>query len=370
MTRRAVVTVLPVLFLVVSLLCGVTEASEPISVLESSVVVDFPGSITFKITAGAGSSITDIRLHYTVNRMSHVRVVSEVPLVFSPSSRVEARWVWDMRMSGGLPPGSAVDYWWTVRDGNGNMMETLPERVLVEDRRYRWRNLSEGGVTIYWYNGSDGFARELMTAVNSALARLAESTGAVLERPVYLYIYASSSDLRGAMIFPQEWTGGVAFSGFDTIAIGISPDGAGMDWGKRAIAHELTHLVVHQITFNPYNSLPVWLDEGLAMFTEGELEPAFVEILNRAVREDRLISVRSLASPFSAFTEQSLLSYAESYEIVDYLIRSFGQEKMLSLLNVFREGCGYDEALGRIYGFDMDGLHARWVSALEPAVTD
>ena len=33
---------------------------------------------------------------------------------------------------------------------------------------------------------------------------------------------------------------------------------------------------------------------------------------------------------------------------------------MLELLNTFSEGSGYDEALKKVYGFDMEGLDTSW----------
>jgi hypothetical protein len=197
-----------------------------------------------------------------------------------------------------------------------------------------------------------------MSAAQQALGRLAEDTGASLEKPVKLYIYADANDLRGAMVYPQEWTGGVAFTRYGIMAIGIAP--GDIDWGKGAIAHELTHLVINQMTLNPYNSLPTWLDEGLAMYTEGLLGPEFTTYLSKAVAEDSLISVQSLSSPFSAYAEEASLSYAESYSLVEFLISSYGQSKMLELLNAFRQGNSYDGALERVYGFDMGGLDSLW----------
>ena len=96
------------------------------------------------------------------------------------------------------------------------------------------------------------------------------------------------------------------------------------------------------------------------MRNEGPLELEYAAFLDKAITEDNLISVRSLSSPFSAYTEQSLLSYAQSYSLVDFLIENYGQEKMLELLNTFREGSDYDAALEKVYGFDMDGLNALW----------
>jgi hypothetical protein len=39
---------------------------------------------------------------------------------------------------------------------------------------------------------------------------------------------------------------------------------------------------------------------------------------------------------------------------------------MFELLHTFRQGSGYDEALLKVYGFDMDGLEARWKAAYVP----
>ena len=336
------------------------QAVDGLAILDSSVEVDFPLKLNFSVSTQSDVNITEIRLHYTVDRMSYAQVTSEVYLEFVPATTVEADWSWDMRKTGGLPPGSSVGYWWTVEDAKGDRIETKPTKVQVDDARYSWRSLTEGKVTIYWYEGDEFFARELMSVAQQVLVRLAEDTGAVLEQPVNIYIYASAQDLLGAMIFPQEWTGGVAYTRFSTIAIGISPDS--LDWGRRAMTHELTHLVIHQMVFNPYNDLPTWLDEGIAMYAEGALEPVLVALLDKAAAEDSLISVRSLSSPFSAYAEKSVLAYAQSYSLVEFLITNYGQSKMLELLSTFRQGSGYDEALQKVYGFDMDGLDSLWRS--------
>ncbi len=263
-----------------------------------------------------------------------------------------------MRKTGSLPSGSIVEYWWSVADEGGDKVSIAPATVRFDDNRYLWQSLAEGELTLYWYQGDDSFAQEIMAAAQEALARLAEDTGAHLTKPVSLYIYASTQELRGAMIFPQEWTGGVAYTRYGVIAIGVAPNN--LQWGKRATVHELAHLVTQQMTFNPYNSLPNWLNEGLSMYAEGELEAMYVGYLEQRVAEDSLISVRSLASPFSAFAGQTYLAYAESYSLVEFLISSFGQDKMYELLSTFKQGSSYDGALMRVYGFDVDGLDGLW----------
>ncbi len=334
------------------------QAQSGLTILDSSAQAEFPSRLNFNLAAQSDVNITDIRLCYTFDRGSFAQVTSEVYIEFVPAATVDVNWTWDMRKTGGLPPGSGVDYWWAVENASGDRIKTAPSRIQFNDNRYSWRNLTEGEVTIYWYKGNDSFAWEIMLSAQQALARLTEDTGAELKKPVKLYIYSDTQDLRGAMIDPQEWTGGVAFTRYGTIAIGIASDN--LYWGKRAVTHELTHLVIHQMTLNPYNNLPTWLDEGLAMHTEGMLELEFTTYLNKAIAEKSLISVRSLSSPFSAYAEQSYLSYAQSYSLVDFLISKYGQAKMLELLLTFRQGSSYDGALEKVYGFDMDTLDNLW----------
>jgi hypothetical protein len=161
------------------------------------------------------------------------------------------------------------------------------------------------------------------------------------------------------MIFPREWTGGVAFTEFGIIAIGVPTDQ--LDWGERALAHELGHMVTHQITFSPYGAiLPTWLDEGLAMHAEGETDPYLKSTLEKALTQQKLISVRSLSSPFSAKQELAYISYAQSQSLVEFLIQKYGKDKMLQLLSLLKEGNTCDEALTEVYGFNQDGLDKLW----------
>lgn len=363
MIRRIVlITSALLLFLSPSLVA----AEADIAVVASRVDVNFPSQAVFTVEAESYVDIVDVRLYYQVDKMNYAEVVSEGWADFTPASKIEANWVWDMR-NASLPPGAEVTYWWMIEDADGNRVETSPETMHFDDGRYSWQSLTStvpqgGELTLCWYKGGDSFARELMNACQEGLARLTQDIGTYPERSIKIYIYASTVDLQGAMISSNEWSGGVAFTDFGIIAISISP--SELDWGKRALVHELTHLVVRQVTFSPYGQLPLWLDEGLATYNEGELDPFLRPYLEEAILEDELISVRSLCSPFSAYPEKAYLSYAQSYSLVEYLLDNYGQDKMLDLLALLKQGSTYDEALTEVYGFDMDGLDARWRATL------
>jgi len=353
------------------LIPGPVQAQDEISA-STTVEARFPESLVFHLKANlspvSSAVITRITLRYKIEKITTVTVVSEVDPEFDLGSVVETSWEWDMRKVG-LPPGAEVSFRWIIEDAFGHILETPWETVTFNDERYLWEQLTEGKVSLFWYQGSRDFAQGLFDATYEALEKLDQDIGAYLEQTVKIYIYASSNDLQGALVYPQEWTGGRVFIEYGIIAIGVPPED--LIWGKRALAHELCHLVIHQMTFNPYGDLPLWLDEGLAVYAEGTLRSEYQYLLNKTVSEDSLISVQSLSSNFPAGSGEASLSYAQSYSVVEFLISDYGKEKMLQLLDVFKEGSSYDKALMEVYGFDTGGLDALWrVSlGLEPRPT-
>jgi len=356
MTRFLIPLILTTLLLITP---SIAHAQEGISLVDSTAEIYFPSALVFKIKAVSQSDITRIRLQYQVDRMNYAKVTSEAWPAFTPSPKVETEWIWDMRKAN-LPVGATVRYWWIIEDGTGDRLITPSETIRFDDLRYSWQKLTLEQLSLFWYKGTRSFAEELMTACQQALERLSRDTGVYPEKPINLFIYASSKDLQGAMIFPQEWTGGIAFTEYGIIAIGVPSNE--LDWGKRAVAHELGHMVIHQMTFSPYGAIviPTWLDEGLAMHAEGKPDPYLESWLKKAMSEQKLISVRSLSSPFSAKPEEAYISYAESQSLVEFLIQNYGKDKMLHLLSLLKEGNSCDEAMTQVYGFDQDGLDTLW----------
>jgi hypothetical protein len=351
-----------ILALTSSLLAGFSPgavAAAGLSITSISVVPNFPSELSFTLNATDSVNITDVRLHFTVERDSFVNIVTEEEPAITPSTSVTAAYNWDMRQSGGLPTGTVVDYWWSVTDNAGQIVATQPQKVTFNDTRFTWHTLAGANINLYWYNGDASFAQTLMDTAQSGLANLEKNTGARLSRTVSIYIYNNATDMQGAMIFAQEWTGGATYPPYSTIVIGINS--SNLSWGEGALVHELTHMVNYQMTNNPYSGLPTWLDEGLAMYSEGPLDSTFEVSLVSALGQGSLFTVRSMASPFSTDASLSYLEYAESYSLVDFLLSKYGQAKMLALLEAFHQGNTYDGALIQVYGFDMDGLNKLWL---------
>ncbi|MCI0478248.1 MAG: hypothetical protein L0Y55_18560, partial [Anaerolineales bacterium] len=185
------------------------------------------------------------------------------------------------------------------------------------------------------------FGQALLDHGLHSLEFLERDTGIAIERQIQIYVYGNRDDFFAALEpGAKEWTGGRAFPSFNVILIDIAPDNLG--WGKRALAHEITHLIIHQKIRSPLGelSLPPLIDEGLAVYYEspGEPEPQFAAALKRAIQNDTLISLRVLTQAFSADPQIANLSYAQSYSVVDFIFRRYGRDKMARLLQSFKQG--------------------------------
>ena len=97
---------------------------------------------------------------------------------------------------------------------------------------------------------------------------------------------------------------------------------------------------------------------------KASLTPLSERQLEDAIRDDTLLTVRSLSSGFSEVADKAYLSYSQSYSITKFLVETHGQEKMTSLLVRCEMELTIDEALMQTYGFNVEGLEAAWREAI------
>ena len=341
------------------------SAAPGVDVIDDQPILNFPESITFRATLESSAPITSVMLEYGTDQLTCGTVVAKAFPQFTPGATVNAEWTWEMRQSGSLPPGATL--WWRWRYSDGNGAEAVSEKKTLTwlDSTHDWQNVSSGPINIHWYSGDQAFAEDLLNAALTGLARLQNDAGLQPEKPIHLYIYANTDDMKDAILYEPTWTGGMAYSDHDIVIIGISQ--RDLEWGRTTIAHELTHVLVGHLTFSCLGGVPTWLNEGLAVYSEGELNSASQSQLDEAVRSDQLLSVRSLSGGFSEVPSRAYLSYSQSYSIVKFLIETYGQDRMNSLLIALRDGATVDDALLQVYGFNIDGLENAWRDSIGAA---
>ena len=337
-------------------------ASPSADVTDDQAVIKFPIAVTFSAQINSTANITSVVLEYGTDQLTCGEVLAKAFPAFTPGTSVDVEWTWEMRQSGSLPPGATIWWRWRYTDASGK--ETLSDQQTITwlDSDHDWKTTSAENLNLHWYSGDQAFAQDLLNASTNGLEFNKTKSGLTAQSPIDLYIFANTNDLKKSILYEPSWTGGQAFPDHDIVIIGISQ--SELDWGRDAIVHELTHVLVGHLTFSCLGGVPTWLNEGLAVYSEGELDSASQQQLEDAIKNDTLLTVRSLSAGFSEVPDKAYLSYSQSYSIVDFLIGTYGQDKMTQLLTSLRDGSTVDNALENTYGFNVEGLDDAWRKAV------
>lgn len=329
------------------------------------VRIDFPGTIKFTLQAG-GFQAERAQVNYT---LVGDPVTSGVQAdMGSPSSDLDLSVELDLSVHY-IPPGTEIEYYWTLTSPTGKTADTPAETFRLVDDRFEWRERSdgEGRVTVHWFEGSDAFGKMLVDTAAGALDRLRHDIGATPARPVDVWVYPSQDVLLEAL--PRnipEWVGGKAFPELALVLAAIEDSEYSELEIKRVVPHELSHIVLYQATRNPYNTPPAWLEEGIAVYNQEAHDPAEEEALKYAAETNRLPPLRALSGSFGADEETALLSYAQSGSVVEFILDDarYGSTRLARTVAAFKEGVTYDEALRAGLGVSVDELDEQWREAL------
>jgi hypothetical protein len=341
-------------------------AADGVTFAASEARPQFPERIDFRVdVTGAASDIADVRLYY-----GHIQnpVRTMVRPTFVAGRQVEATFSLNTRERY-LPPGSEIEYYWSARDAAGGRFESPRQRFTLLDARYQWKSSVAGLVTLHWHAGDDAFAKDVLDTAQRTLDRLKQQVGVEPTQPISIIFYGSNAEFAQALPpNSAEWIGGQAYPALNLIIAGVRPDGGAAREVRRMIPHELSHIVLHQATDNPYNTPPTWLDEGLAVFNQETPDGRFPGLIRDAARSGKLIPLRALNSSFALDPSEALLSYAQSASVVEFVLKQYGTTRAAALVSVFREGVAYDEAVQRSLGVTLEELDVQWRASLGQGV--
>jgi hypothetical protein len=139
---------------------------------------------------------------------------------------------------------------------------------------------------------------------------------------------------------------------------------------SRVLHHELVHAALHDAS--PSFVYPGWLNEGLAEWfearTQGKrhLSGAELSLLSRARNQGALVPLASLSAPsFARFgPDAARVAYLQSYGMVEYLARGFGERRLRDFCLAVVRGRDVERALRRTYRIGLQDLEARFASEL------
>ncbi|HET9853188.1 MAG TPA: peptidase MA family metallohydrolase [Candidatus Limnocylindrales bacterium] len=266
---------------------------------------------------------------------------------------------------GSLMPNTLVELGFRITLADGSFVDGPPVRVRYEDDRFDWRTIEGDVVRIHWYQGNQGFAERALSIGDKAVKEAAALLGVDESLPIDFYVYADRDafyDVIGPAL--QENVGGLAIPEIRTLFANIAPSEVADPWVSLVVPHELTHIVFDTATRNDYHQPPHWLNEGLADYLAVGYASDARNNVERAARSSDLMPLHALVLRFPSTADRFSLGYDESVSAIDYLVRTYGQDALVALIQGYAGGVADDDAFQAALGVDVAGFEAGWLADL------
>jgi hypothetical protein len=267
--------------------------------------------------------------------------------------------------SGALTPNTDVTFQVRVSLADGSTALGPLARVRYEDTRYAWQTLAGAVVRVHWVEGGDAFGRRALSIAESAVDRASTLFGVTESTPIDFYIYADRSafyDVIGPVL--QENVGGQAQPATRTLFANIGSTNIDDPWVSTVVPHELTHIVFASATANPYHQPTHWLNEGLAVYLSAGYDDAARSDVRTAVADGSLMPLLALTDSFPGAASRFSLAYDEAVSAIDFMIRTYGRDALVTLVRSYAGGLTDDEAFRAGIGVDVAAFQAAWLADL------
>jgi len=201
-----------------------------------------------------------------------------------------------------------------------------------------------------------------------AMAVYQKKYGYSIAKPVRIEVYPDHEDFAvRALGMPGLGALGVTFGA--VIAMD-SPSGrppGSYHWAS-TLWHELSHVYVLAMT---NHRAPRWFVEGVAVHEESATSPDWGDRLTpevlAAIRDKKLLPVLQLDRGFvrPSYPAQVVVSYFQAGRICDYISKTWGEPKLVEMINSFAQRKDTEEVIRTTLGISPAGLDRGFLANLE-----
>lgn len=337
---------------------GLAQADGEIQVVEQRAESDFPNGIKFFVEARSPDEIDDIRVFFKKLGQSSRSAYRTVD--FQPGTDVQGESAIQSGRSGEyIPPGTRIAYSFEIHDKSGRVLHTEDQVFVYLDNRFDWKTISRGLITLYYYDNQEK-AQQMLDAAGQTLDHMGPILGIEPTDPLHIVTYDNYDDMKVALPFRSQATSeqlitqGTAFTDERVLLVhGGDPEYLG------TTSHEFTHLLVADAAGRAIAKVPSWLNEGLAEYANIEPSNQYDVYLAQAIASGQ---VRPLwfQGTFSGTPRDIIVAYGQGKSVVNFMITTYGGEKMAELIKALKKTFDIDAALEQVYGFNQYGLDAAW----------
>ena len=358
---------LPMAVLICSLVLALVAASpgraaEPPTFEPGQLTSAFPKPVSWNFPFS--SAVAPQRVELLTQLQGSDAVFVSIPGPTEIAQRGAGSWVVTGTDAGPVTPNTLYKARLRVTTPDGVFLG--PEAsVLVSDERFEWNVRESDRLRLHWYSGGADFATRALSVGENGVTHAEDFMGLHLPSKVDIFVYADEVPFRDAIgSGSPENAAGVPFSGIATLFALIRPEQIDSSWVGNVVPHELTHLVLGA-GIGPGVQVPLWLNEGLAVYLSTGNTDADRQMVRDAVHNGTLVPLDGLAGnfPTNAQGDRSIAAYAEAVSAVDFMERTYGQPKIATLIGGF-VSVGADRAFLNALGVDAAAFGAAWLDSL------
>jgi len=278
-----------------------------------------------------------------------------------PPSGSSAEYVWDTSVDY-VVPNTLIAYQWRAIDGDDVVLSQEGQIRYVDDRPgLDWQSVQLGEATVHWYGDNEEQALHFGELSAIGVDRAEQLLGSEMAGPVDVFVYISSDDFFGALgPGAREWTGAATYPERRTIFMWNSPEAGSQAYLETVMIHEITHIVFHDATDNPFHEPASWLNEGIATWSETQEASEERAVVEQEAAGDGLFSFDAISEQFPIGARGGRLSYAQGTTLIDKIIEDYGQEAIAQIAAAYRDGASDAEALEAGTGGPADELYAAY----------
>jgi|GEM_PF-578283 len=178
--------------------------------------------------------------------------------------------------------------------------------------------------------------------------RVTKDLKATLNQKINVYIYSTLDEFHKGIGKPnaRSWVVGEAQG--NTIHLPCVSSAT-------TIVHEFTHVVENNINATK-NGIPIWLNEGTANFEAIQKYPEqYNQVLSIAKSSNKFPTLSDLETDSYTFGNKG--GYEFSYSIVDYIVKTYGQDKLVALIKSPSD-------FEKILGVSKEDFQKKWVNSI------
>jgi len=232
----------------------------------------------------------------------------------------------------------------------------------------RWQELKSDHFIVYYKEAPLDFVHNVQESAEQYYREINDNLGFTryegwtYDRRAKIYIYNDQEDFSKDA--HARWAHGVA--SVQNREIRTFPSAHG--FFDSTLPHELGHIVFREF-IGITEQVPLWLDEGVAMYQEKAKRWGANKLVQQAIQKGQFIPLDELTHMvlYSDTPRETVeLYYAEAASITYFMITELGKFRFVNFCRKLKEGSSFENALHHAFARvkNLNDLNKLWVAYL------